>query len=199
MDQRTPSLRGEVLGADIKWPAVARVGTIRLNGVSSAYCPKRDQFAFRRPESTVLRAGVGHQPKAMEDPTAARRGARAQGADGVHSASWGNPRGGRRASGRLKPEIKVTIGGDRPPRLGGESDIVAFEDMREFIVAYSKYEQQMHITNQVGGDRVLARRRDLVDTATQSMVAEEFYDGEPWVDLSEEELMQGRAQKVCWR
>ena len=140
----TPSLRGEVLGADTTGPAVARVGTIHLNWVSSAYGPTRDQFAFRRPESTVSLAGVGHQPKAMENPTAAR-GARAQGADGVHSASWGNPRSGGRAGGRLKPDIKVTIGGDRPPRLGG--DVVTFEDMREFLVDYSEYEQQMHITN----------------------------------------------------
>ena len=91
----------------------------------------------------------------MEDPTAARR-ARAQGADGPHSGSWGNPRGGGRICGRLKPVIKVTIGGDRPPSLGG--DVVTFEDMREFLVAYSEYKQQMHITNQDGGDRVLARR-----------------------------------------
>ena len=121
----------------------------------------------------------------MEDPKA--RGARAQGADGVQSASWGNPRGGGRAGGRLKAEVKVTIGGDRPPRLG--VDVVAFEDVREFLVAYSKYEQQMHTTNQDGGDRVLARRRELVDSATRMMVADEFYDGKPRVDLSEEELM----------
>ena len=63
--------------------------------------------------------------------------------------------------------------------------------MREFLVAYAEYEEQMHITNQDGGDRVLARRRKLVDSATQMMVADEFYDGKPWVDLSEEELMQG--------
>ena len=49
----------------------------------------------------------------------------------------------------------------------------------------------MHITNQDGGDRVLARRRELVDSVTEMMVADEFYDGKPWVDLSEEELMQG--------
>ena len=187
MDKRTPSLRGEVLGADTTGPAVARVGTSQLNWVRSAYCPKRDQFAFRRAESTVLRAGVGHQPNAMEDPTAAR-GARAQGADGVHSASLGNPRGGGQAGGRLKPEIKVTIEGDRPPRLGG--DVVTFEGMREFLVAYSEYEQQMHITNQDGEDRVLARRRKLVNSATQVTVANDFYDGKPWVDLSEKELMQ---------
>ena len=182
MNKRTPSLRGEVLGADTTGPAVARVGTIQLTWVSSAYCPKRDQFAFRRPESTtVLRAGVGHQPKAMEDPTAAR-GARSQGAGGVHSASWGNPRRGRLAGVWLKPEIKVTIGGDRPPRWGG--DIAIFEDMREFLVAYLEFEQQMHNTNQDGGDRVLARRRELVDPATQVMVADEFYGGKPWVDLA---------------
>eukprot|EP00904_Undaria_pinnatifida_P009181 jgi/Undpi1/5393/HiC_scaffold_2.g00674.m1 len=41
----------------------------------------------------------------MGDPKAVL-GAGAQGADAVHSASWGNPRGGGRAGGRLKPEIK---------------------------------------------------------------------------------------------
>ena len=90
------------------------------------------------------------------------------------------------AAGAL--EIKVTIGEDRPPRL---RDVVNFEDMRESLVAYSEYEQQMHITNQDGGDRVLARRRELVDSATQMMVADAFYDGKPWVDRSEEELLQG--------
>ena len=49
----------------------------------------------------------------------------------------------------------------------------------------------MRITNQDGGDGVLARRQELVNSATQGMVADEFYDGKPWVDLSEEELMQG--------
>ena len=88
---RTPSLRGEVLGTNATGPVVVRVGTIQLIRVSSDYCPKRDQLAFRSPESTVLCANVGHQPNAMEDPTAAR-GARAHGADGVHSASEGNPK-----------------------------------------------------------------------------------------------------------
>ena len=78
-----------------------------------------------------MRAGVGYKPNAMEDPTAAR-GAQAQGADGVHSASWGNPRGGDQAGGQLKPEIKLTIGRDRPPRLGG--DVATFEDMRGFLL-----------------------------------------------------------------
>ena len=40
-------------------------------------------------------------------------------------------------------------------------------------------------TSQDGGDRVLARRRELLDSATQMMVAYEFYDGKPLVDLSE--------------
>ena len=83
----------------------------------------------------------------------------------------------------------MTIEEDKPPRLGG--DVVTFEDMREFLVAYSEYQQQMQITNQDGGLWVLARRRELVDSATQMMVADEFYDGKPWVDLSEDELMQG--------
>ena len=89
----------------------------------------------------------------------------------------------------LRPEIKVTTGGDRPQKLGG--DIVIFEDIREFLVAYSEYHQQMHITNQDGGDRVQARSRELQYMATQIMVADEFYDDKTWVDLSEEELLQG--------
>ena len=79
----------------------------------------------------------------------------------------------------------MTIGGDRSPRLG--SDVVTFEDLREFLVAYSEYKQQTHITNQDGGDRLLVRRRELVHSATQMMVAVEFYDGKPWVDLFEED------------
>ena len=109
-------------------------------------------------------------------------GARAQGAGGVHLASWGSQRDGGRGGGRLKPDVKETTRGDRPPRLG---DVVASEDMREFLVAYLEYEQQMHVANEDGRDRVLARSRELVDSATQMMIADEFYDGKPWNDLSE--------------
>ena len=69
----------------------------------------------------------------MGDSTKAGR-ARAQGAGGVHPASSGSQRGGGRAGGRLKPNVKVTIGGDRPPRLGG--DVVTFEHVRECLLAY---------------------------------------------------------------
>ena len=124
VDKRTPSLRGEVLGAGTTGPAVARVGAVQLNWVSSSYCPKRDEFAFRRSEISPLRVGVGPQANAMENHTAARR-AQAQGAGGVHSSSWNNLRSVSRAGGRLKPEGKVTIGRDRPPALGG--DAVTFE------------------------------------------------------------------------
>ena len=48
----------------------------------------------------------------------------------------------------------------------------------------------MHVANE-DGDRVLARRRELVDSATKIMVADEFYDGKPWIDLSEQELKKG--------
>ena len=103
--------------------------------------------------------------------------------------SWGSQRGGGRAGGWLKPDVKVTIGGDRPPRLGG--DVVTFEDIGEFLVAYLDYEQQMLVANEDGGDRVLARTRELVDLATRMMVADEFCDGKPWIDLSEQELKKG--------
>ena len=125
---------------------------------------------------------MGHQLKAIGDSTAAG-GMRAQGAGGVHPASWGSRRGGGRAGGGLKPDVKVATAGDRPPRFGGD---VTFDDMREILVAYLEYEQQIHVANEDAGDRVLARRRELVDSATQMMVADEFYDGKPWIDLSEQ-------------
>ena len=109
---------------------------------------------------------MGHQLKEMGDSTAAGRG-RAQGAGGVHPVSSGSQRGGGRNGGRLKPDVKVTIGGDKSPRLGGA--VVTFEDMHEFLVAYLEYEQQMHVANEDGGDRVLGRRRELVDSSTQMM------------------------------
>ena len=129
--------------------------------------------------------GVGHQPNLMGDSRAAG-GARAQGAGGVYPASWGSQRSGGRAGGQLKPDVKVTIEGDRLPTLDG--DVVTFEDMREFLVACLEYEQQMHVANEDGRDRVLARRREIVDSATQIMVADEIYDGKPWIYLSELEL-----------
>ena len=49
----------------------------------------------------------------------------------------------------------------------------------------------MHVTNEDGGDRVLARRRELVDSAAQMVVVDEFYDGKPWIDLSEQDLKKG--------
>ena len=120
--------------------------------------------------------GVGHQLKAMVDSTAAG-GGRAQRAGGVHLASWRSQRGGGRAGGRLKHDVKVTIAGDRPPRLGG--DVVTFEDMRQVFVSCLEYEQRVYVANEDGVDSVLARRRELVDSATQIMVADEFYDGKP--------------------
>ena len=132
-----------------------------------------------------MRVGVGHQTTVMRDAKAAE-GTRAQGVGGVHYAYWGNHRGGGRAGGRPKTDVKVAIGGNRPPRLGG--DVVIFEDMREYLVASSEYERQTHITSPNG---VLARRQELVNSATQIIVTDEFYDDKPWVDLSEEELIQG--------
>ena len=35
---------------------------------------------------------------------------------------------------------------------------------------------------------MLAMRRELADSATQMMVTDDFYDGKPWIDLSEQEL-----------
>ena len=38
---------------------------------------------------------------------------------------------------------------------------------------------------------MLARSRQLVDTETQIMLADEFYDGKPLIDISEIELKKG--------
>ena len=59
--------------------------------------------------------------------------------------------------------------------------------MRQFLVSLLEYEQQMHVANEGGRDRVLAR----VDSATQMTVANEFYYGKPWIDLFEQELKKG--------
>ena len=52
-----------------------------------------------------------------------------------------------------------------------------------FLLLTWEYEQQMHVANEDGGDRVLTRRRELEDSATRMMVVDEFYDGKPWIDL----------------
>ena len=83
------------------------------------------------------------------------------GAGGVHPASWASQRGGGRACGRLKSDVKLTIGGDN--RLGGNA--VAFEEMREFCFACLECEQQIRVANEDGRGRVLSRRRELVDSA----------------------------------
>ena len=43
---------------------------------------------------------------------------------------------------------------------------------------------------------VLARRRELVDSATQMMVTDKFCKGKPWIDLTEQELKKG-LEKVA--
>ena len=52
----------------------------------------------------------------------------------------------------------MTIGGDRPPRLGG--DVVTFEDMREFLGAYLEYEQQKRVADEDGEDCAHEEARD---------------------------------------
>ena len=94
--------------------ARSRVGTVQLNWVSSAYCPSVTYLLFGGRKAPCCFCWCGTPAKAMGVSTAAG-GARAQGTGGVHRTSWGSQRGGGRADGRLKPDVKVTIGGDRPP------------------------------------------------------------------------------------
>ena len=102
-----------------------------------------------------MRIGVGHQPEVNEKPTTTS-GERAQGAGGIHSAGWGKKGDGGRAGGWTKTHAKVTIAGNRPPRLGGDS--VSIEDMREILVAYSDYEQHVRISNRDEEYLVRARK-----------------------------------------
>ena len=64
----------------------------------------------------------------------------------------------------------MTIWGNRPPKFVDDAD--TFDDMCDFLVAYSEYEQQMHITSQDRVDRVVARGQELVDSSTQTMVGD---------------------------
>ena len=164
----------------------SRYNSIELGKFS--LLPKRDLLAFPSPESTCAAVvGVGHHPKAMGDSTTASV-TRAQGIGGVHPACWGSDGDGDRAGSRLKPNVKVTTGGDTLPRVRG--NVVIFENMREIFVAYLDYEQQMHVTNE-DGEEGGSRRRELVDSVTQMMVAGGFYDDKPWIDLSDLELRKG--------
>ena len=51
-----------------------------------------------------------------------------------------------------------------------------------------KYEQQMRVTYQDGGEQVLARRGALQNSETHRIVDDEVYDDMVTVGLSEEEL-----------
>ena len=55
-------------------------------------------------------------------------------------------------------------------------NVVTFYDMRKFLVAYLEYDHQLNVADEDGVDWVLARIRELVDSATQMMVADD-YDG----------------------
>ena len=133
--KRSPRLREEVLGADTTGPATAnRSNSIELVRLK----PKRYLFALQRPVNTVFRVGVGLYTTTTGDPTAAG-GTRPPCTGGVHAVCWDSHRGGVAVGGRLKPDVKLTIGADRPPRLGG--DMGVFEGMRHIVVDYSEYDQ----------------------------------------------------------
>ena len=84
----------------------------------------------------------------------------------------------------------MTIEEDKPPMLGSGAEP---SKIAHFYFCLKKLGKRAgeHITNQDGGDRVLATRRELVDSATQTIVADAFYYGKPRLDLSGEELTQG--------
>ena len=53
----------------------------------------------------------------------------------------------------------MTIGGHRPPKLGGD---VTFKHMRAILAGHLEYEQKVHVAIEDGGDRMLASRRALI-------------------------------------
>ena len=109
-----------------------------------------------------------------------------QGDGGVYSEYWGNHRGGGQSRCLLTPEVDVTIGGDCLPKVF--CGVIAFQQYREIILACPDYEQQMGIIFEFIGDKVLAGKRELLDSETHVMVADEVYDDKAAVDLSAEEL-----------
>ena len=168
MDKRTPSLRGKVLGADTTGPAVARVGTIQLNLVSSVTVQNVTNLPFGGRKAVF--ACWCWTPAESNGKLYSSKVSASAGRWRLPLFKLGQPERWRPSRRPAEAGNQGDDRGDRPPRLG--VDVVTFEDMHEFLVAYSEYEQQMHITNQDGRDRVLARRRELVDLATKMMVAD---------------------------
>ena len=81
-----------------------------------------------------------------------------QGDGGVHFQFWGYHRGGGQSRGRLTPEVIVTIGGDTCLVW-----LLPSSKIDSFVLPAPDDEQQILITNEYGGDQVLAGRRELLD------------------------------------
>ena len=72
MDKRTPSLRGEVLGADTTGPAVVRVGTIQLNVTNLLFESRKALFCVlvqdtSRKQLKTLQQQEEHERRALTE------------------------------------------------------------------------------------------------------------------------------------
>ena len=63
-----------------------------------------------------------------------------------------------------------------------------FSNFVKLSLPVPEYEQQMGIIFEYGGNKVLAGKRELLDSETHVMVAVKFYDDKATVDLSGEEV-----------
>ena len=111
----------------------SRVGTIQLNWASSAYCPNVTYLLFRGRKALCRCCLCGTPAESKVRFYSSGRSASA-GRWRSPSCKLGKPERWRPGRWPAEADVKLTIGGDRPPRLGGY--VVTFEDMREFLVAY---------------------------------------------------------------
>ena len=65
--------------------------------------------------------------------------------------------------------------------------LLPFSNIVKLFLPVPNYEQQMRIIFEYGGDMMLAEKRDILDSETHVMVADEVYDDKATVGLSDEE------------
>ena len=71
------------------------------------------------------------------------------------------------------PNVKVTVGGLRPPRLWQENPLPS--QVANFCRAYKQYVERINIANEDGEQRTPASLRELVPDAVQEFVCFKWY------------------------
>ena len=87
------------------------------------------------------------------------------------------------------PNVKVTVGGLRPPRLWHENPLPS--QVATFCRAYNQYVERINIANEDGEQRTPASLRELVPNAVQEFVCFKWYKTKQRNELTEEDLRKG--------